>query len=148
MSLSWSFETPPGFKGTPVTERLEVMADGTGQYSLFRGSPGEAPRDMFGPGAAGAGARAPHLPPPQTGSKRCDGHVAPELHRRVVDAARGMIGSGCDKRPAKGDVPATSVSVTYDSQGSSCPRADLSTTSWGAFDSVRGEVVRALCGSR
>jgi hypothetical protein len=137
MAMRWTFHLPPAHGQAWSRQRLEVVEDGTATWET-EGGQGDADVDeSLSPG-----------PSARPEALRCQGHLGPVLHRKLVEAARAAMASGCTARAARlVDAATTSLAVTWEGVIRSCTVA-RSGGGYAIFEQVRSEAVDVACRRR
>jgi hypothetical protein len=133
MALRWDASLPSVAGRAWRRQHLTLEADGGARWvSESGGGEGDVDEALVeGPRPAGS-------------SERCAGRLGPALHRRIVEAARRAMASGCKQRPTKIDAVSTTVEVTWDGGTSACSVERVG-GSYAAFEEARAQVVERLC---
>jgi hypothetical protein len=143
MALRWSFHLP-SFDGQPwTTQRLALADTGDATWESERGE--------------GDGDIDEELSPAKDAARkqeRCRAHLGPGLHRKLVEAARRAMASGCAQKEATTDrlghhvdTATTTIAVTWEGEIKKCTLG-RSGGSYVAFEQVRSEAAFVLCARR
>jgi hypothetical protein len=134
MAMRWTFHLP-SFEGQPwKNEHLKVTEDGTAEWESEGGEGDSEVDEELAPKPKG---KTPPL--------RCQGHVGPILHRRLVTAAQKAMAAGCTQKATRRvDFATTTMAVTWEGEIKSC---DVGRAGGGyaAFEKVRAEVIDGIC---
>jgi hypothetical protein len=117
MAMRWSFHMSRHAGHGSTTMRLSIDEEGNGTYER---------EDE------------------ESGADRCHARVAPELHKKAVEAARGVVTGGCAKGPPKRETPQVSVEITYAGKTSSCA-ANRDGPRYGTLQTMLDAVQEAIC---
>jgi hypothetical protein len=143
MAMRWTFHLP-SFEGQPwADQRLALSENGDATWESRRGEgDGDVDEELSPPKG-----EAPKV-------DRCQAHLRPDLHRKLVLAARRAMASGCAQKAAaadrlgrRADVATTTLAVTYEGETKACALG-RSGGSYAAFEEVRAEVLGVVCARR
>jgi hypothetical protein len=140
--VRWTFHLP-SFDGQPWRkESLSIAESGDATWDSARGE--------------GDGDIDEELSPPKdkpVKTERCNAHLGPELHRKLVEAARRAMASGCAQKGATDrvghpvDTATTTIAVTRQGELKQCTVARAG-GGYVAFEQARAEAVAAICAKR
>lgn len=138
MAMRWTYQLP-STDGRPWTKQhLAIAEDGAATWESESGGGDGEIDETLSPVAGDRGASP---------AVRCRGHVGPGLHRRIVEAARRAMASGCQAKAAPVDAAVTSLAVTWEGEIKACNVA-RSGGGYAAFEQVKTELVAAACARR
>jgi hypothetical protein len=137
MAMHWTFRLP-SFDGQPwKNEYLKVTEDGAAVWESESGEHEAEVDEELSP-KPNDKSRTPPV--------RCQGHVGPLLHRRLVVAAQKAMVLGCSAQtaPRRVDFATTTIAVTWEGAIRSC-QVGRTGGAYAAFEKVRTEVVGGIC---
>jgi hypothetical protein len=136
MALRWTLHLPPVGGHAWTRKHLEVTEDGSALWESDAGGGDGDIDEALSDRPVTLGAK-----PRMT---RCRGRVAPTLHRKLVEAARKAMASGCTDREPGLDAASTTLAVTWQGEIKSCTLGRTG-GSYALFEQARTEVLAGVC---
>jgi hypothetical protein len=133
MAMRFTYQLP-SIAGRPwSTQRLVLAEDGGATWDAETGGGDGEVDETLTP-----------IPARAVDPVRCRGHLGPILHRKLVEAARRAMASGCKMKAPRPEGSTTTMAVTWEGEVRSCT-LERSGGSYLAFEKAREEAVAVLC---